>query len=257
MKIAVSGKGGSGKTTLAGNLARAFRRRGHPVLAVDADPNPNLATTLGMTNPEALQFLSHALVEEIKMPGGQNVERLKVKGEALLDEFGTRGPEGSWLVTVGTVDHAGTGCNCSFHSIVRGLLTDLSDQAGWVSVTDMEAGLEHLKRGTLRSVDALLIVIEPYYRSLQTGARVQALAHELGIPNVFAVGNKARDAQDAAALREHCSRNDMALLATVPYDEVFQQADRERVSATDLAGHAPGIRAIDDLAASLEQRLAA
>jgi CO dehydrogenase maturation factor len=255
MKIAISGKGGAGKTTLAGNLARVLARRGHRVLAVDADPNPNLSAALGIAIAGGVHYLSHSLVEESQAPDGSHVERLKLKGDALLGEFGLRGPDGTWLVTVGTVEHADTGCNCSFHSIVRGLLTDLSEQPGWLSVTDMEAGLEHLKRGTLRTVDALLIVIEPYYRSLQTGARVQELAQELGITRIYAVGNKARDAQDEAALRDFAERHGLELIDIIPYDEVFLQADRERASALELLESAPGPQAIYRLAASLEQRL--
>jgi CO dehydrogenase maturation factor len=259
MKIAISGKGGSGKTTLAGNLARAFGRRGHTVVAIDADPNPNLATTLGVPNADPIHFLSHALLEESTTADGRHVERLKVKGTALLSEFGLQGPDGSWLVTVGTVEHADTGCNCSFHSLVRGLLTDLSDQSGWVSVTDMEAGLEHLKRGTVRSVDALLVLIEPYYRSLETGTRLQRLARELGVPRIYAVGNKVRDSADASALSEYCRRHELELIAAIPYDEVFQAADRGHVSASDLArepGASPGLAAIGELAYALERRLA-
>ncbi len=256
MKIAISGKGGAGKTTLSGNLARAFARRGRAVLAVDADPNPNLAATLGLAESARPRFLSESLVQETLQPDGTRAERLILRPEALLEQYGARGPEGVQLLTIGTVEHAGTGCNCSFHSVVRGVFGELDEQPDWVTITDMEAGLEHLKRGTVRTADALLIVVEPYYRSLETGARVQQLASELGLPRIFAVANKVRDAADAQALDDYCQRHGLEVIATVPHDDTFLEADRQRVAAIDYRADSPGVRAISALAEKLEARLA-
>lgn len=255
MKIAISGKGGSGKTTLAGSLARAFAQRGRQVLAVDADPNPNFAAVLGLADGDRIRYLSHSLVQEMIAPDGTSVERLALPAEALLEQYAAPGPDGVRLLTIGTVEHAGTGCNCSFHSVVRGLFTELDSQPGWVSLTDMEAGLEHLKRGTVRRVDALLVVIEPYYRSLETGSRVQQLAKELGVPRVYAVANKVRDNADMEALTDYCGRHGLDLITAVPYDETFPDADRRRVSAMDYRPDAPGVAAIRSLAEILESHL--
>ena len=258
MKLAVSGKGGSGKTTLVGSLSRALAQRGHQVLTIDADPNPNLAATLGLSPTLPPRFLSESLVQEIATPAGERQERLTLRPEALLEQYGVAAPDGVRLLTVGTVEQAGTGCNCSFHSVVRGVLGELSDRPDWVSLTDMEAGLEHLKRGTVQQADALLIILEPYFRSLETGARVQQLARELGVPSVFAIGNKVRAGTgDLDALTEYCRRHELDWLAWVPYDDAFMEADRQRRSALDLRPDSPGVKAIHALAEKLKARLMA
>jgi len=120
---------------------------------------------------------------------------------------------------------------CRTHATVRSLLKELVAGSRRLTVTDMEAGLEHFSRGTTRHADAMLVVVEPYYKSLETAARIDALAKELGVQNVYAVANKVRDSVDEKAVKEFCERREMTLISVVPYDEAIIEADR--------AGRAP------------------
>ena len=182
MKIAFVGKGGSGKTTLAGTLARVLARRRQTVLAIDGDPNPNLALTLGMSRSDADQIraIPSSLVESVTTPAGQSSLRMTMDRSRVLGEYAAKAPDGIQLIVMGKPadGSAGSGCMCASHRAVRGLIAEMSD-AGEHTVTDMEAGLEHLKRGTARNVEAMLIVAEPYYRSLEAASRTFSLANEL------------------------------------------------------------------------------
>lgn len=115
-------------------------------------------------------------------------------------------------------------------------------------VVDMEAGVEHLSRGTVRHVDRLLVVIEPYFRSLETGARTVELGNELGIPRVEVVANKVRDEADRAALREFCEARGLDVVAEVPYDDALREAERAGAAPIDFDPDMPAIRAIRPLA---------
>src|SRR5262245_35439596 len=121
-----------------------------------------------------------------------------------------------------------------------------------VALLDMEAGLEHLSRGTVRHVDTVLAVLEPYYRSLETGARVVELARELGIPRVLTVANKVRDAADREALEEFSRARQLTLLAVVPHDPAVLEAERAGQTLLDQAPSAPAVQAIAALADALE-----
>lgn len=137
---------------------------------------------------------------------------------------------------------------CRAHATVRGLLGALVAGAEDVAVVDMEAGLEHLSRGTARHADCVLAVLEPYYRSLETGARVADLARELGVKRVHAVANKVRGEEDRRALEDFCRARGLALLGAVPHDEAVLTADREGKALLDHAPQSPAVRACEDLA---------
>lgn len=118
----------------------------------------------------------------------------------------------------------------------------------------MEASIEHLTRGTVRTADVLLLVGEPYYRSLETLGRMAPLAHELGIPLVLGVANKVRSERDEAAIREYAARRGIELVGVVPFDEHVTEADREGRALIDHAPNAPAVRAVGELADALERR---
>ena len=251
MKIATVGKGGSGKTTIAGTLARLLGRSTGKVLAIDGDTNPNLALVLGLSPAEAdaITYTRAQVMRSVETgDGGRRLEL--ALGEAELQErFVTKAPDGVELIVMGQPEHgsAGQGCMCASHRAVRGLIAELSG-FGEHTVTDMEAGLEHLRRGTARNVDLMLIVVEPYYRSLEAGARTAELARELAIPHIYAVANKVRGADDAAAIEAFCARHGLELLGQVPLDETFVAAERAGKAPIDHAPDSPGIEAIRELA---------
>ena len=256
MKIALVGKGGSGKTTLAGTLARILARRPNRILAIDGDPNPNLALTLGIGRDEAnrIRSIPASLVESVTAPTGQSTLRLTLERNQVLAEYAAPAPDGVQLIVMGKPadGSAGSGCMCASHRAVRGLIAEMTG-AGDHTVTDMEAGLEHLKRGTARNVEAMLIVAEPYYRSLEAASRTFSLANELEIPHVYAVANKVRSADDRQAIEDYCAQHAMPVIAVVPYEEQFVAAEHAGQAPADFAVGSPGLRAIEALADRIEE----
>ncbi len=256
MRVAIAGKGGSGKTTISGTVARLLSRRGRRVVAIDGDTNPNLAEKLGVQsngNPEIVALPSDLLVRR-EDPEGNAFTELGVPVEEVIARYGISAPDGVQLLVMGQVEHAGKGCKCRAHAIARNVIGELlafSNGQGDV-VVDMEAGLEHLSRGTTKHVDVLLAVAEPYYRSLETARRACELATELGIGRVAVVANKVRDEQEAEAIRSYLERHGLPLAAEVPFDEAVMEADRAASGLLDVAGgDAPAVRALDRLADSL------
>jgi len=142
---------------------------------------------------------------------------------------------------------------CGAHAAVRSLVKEMVDQYDRPTVIDMEAGLEHLSRGTTRNVDCLLAVIEPYFKSMETGARVNELAKELGIKQVFGVANKVRRAEDERAMREFCGRRNVELFGFIPYDDTLMEAERAGVAPLDYDRTGLAVQAIDELAKKLLQ----
>jgi CO dehydrogenase maturation factor len=236
VKIAVTGKGGVGKSTVVGMLARALADDGWKVLAIDADPDANLASAIGVP-PEKL-----ALVKPISkmtemarertgaVSGGGTHFILNPKVDDIPDEFCVE-HAGVKMLLMGTVDHAGTGCVCPEHALVRTLLRHILTRRKECVLLDMEAGIEHFGRGTIEAVDLLIIVVEPGARSFQTAAQIEQLAGELGIKNICYVANKVASDQDRAFIADRAQHCD--LLATMPFDASVQAADQAGVSFYD------------------------
>ena len=197
LKIAVAGKGGVGKTTVSGVLARSMARQGSKVLAIDADPAMNLWLSLGLPKDALTNIIplseNDDLIEERTgvRPGSiGGVFSLTPKVNDLAERYGIRGPEGVMLLVLGTVKSAGGGCMCPANALLKALLRHLLLDRRDVVVLDMEAGLEHLGRGVVKGVDTLLAVVEPSYRAIETAARVKKLAQDLGVKRIYAVGNR-------------------------------------------------------------------
>jgi CO dehydrogenase maturation factor len=248
MRIALAGKGGAGKTTIAATLARVEARRGGRVLAVDGDSNPNLAAALGIQAGlvGAPGSLSASLVSR-RLHG----PALTIPVDELMDRHAVLGPDGVRLLLMGMPAHADEGCLCAAHATVSALLGDLADRPDILTVVDMEASPEHLSRGTTRHADVLLLVAEPYYRSLETIRRLAGLAAELSIPRVAVVANKVRSAAEAQAVAEFCTRHQFERLAEVAWSDEVVEADRAGVPLLDATPGGVTVTAISRLAAQL------
>lgn len=247
MRLAVAGKGGAGKTTLSATLARLAARAGRSVVAIDADANPNLAAALGM-GPQAAAALG---------PVPASLVSRRIGGPGLLepvadvlDRYALAAPDGVRLLGMGSPAHADEGCLCSAHAVVSSLLEDLGAE-GRVVVVDMEASPEHLSRGTVRHVDVVALVAEPYYRSLETVRRMAALVDELAVQRLVVVANKVRSASDAQAIAEFCLRHELELAGTLPWSDDVLAADRERVPVVEWPATAPVVAAVAGVAAAL------
>lgn len=245
MRVALAGKGGAGKTTLAATLARLSARDGHRVLCIDADANPNLAVALGFDEGTEAPVLPASIVSR-RLDGPALVDDV----DAVLDEHAITGPDGIQLTAMGMPRHAEEGCLCNAHAVVRAALADLGRE-GRHTFLDLEASPEHFSRGTARYVDTMVLVAEPYYRSLETVRRMAALAAELPIARLAVVANKVRDDQDRAAITEFCGRHALELLGVVPFDAGVLDADRDREPAIDHDPRGPAVTALAAIHASL------
>jgi len=247
VRLAIAGKGGAGKTTISATIARLAAQAGRSVVAIDADANPNLAPALGVSSASAaaLSAVPPAMVSR-RIGGTGLTEPI----EDVLRRYAVQAPDGVQLLAMGSPAHADEGCLCSAHAVVSSLLEDLGG-AGRLVVVDMEASPEHLSRGTVRHADALVLVAEPYYRSLETVRRMGALVAELPVRRVAVVANKVRSSQDEQAIREFCVRHQFALAGVLPWSDEVVAADRARVPVVDWAPAREVVEAVKAVAAAL------
>jgi CO dehydrogenase maturation factor len=227
MKIAISGKGGVGKTTLAAMLINYFRDQGKKVLAVDADPDANLALALGVSDPESIVPLSQMrdmVAERTESEPGKmgGFFKLNPKVDDIPEKY-ARQLDGIKLIVMGGVKKGGSGCICPESVLLRTLVTHMVLLRDEVVVMDMEAGIEHLGRATAKGVDWLIVVVEPGRRSVETALHVRQLAGDLGLRQVGVVGNKIRGESDEAFLRKNLP--DLPFLGFIPFDERIIEAD--------------------------------
>ena len=254
LRIAVAGKGGAGKTTVSATLSRVLARRGHPVLVIDGDSNPNVAVALGIDPAAAgaIPPLPLGLVSR-RLDG----PALKDPVSSVVERFGARGPDGVSVVHMAMPAHADEGCLCSAHATVSGILADTGRTRDSVTILDLEASPENFSRGTTRHVDALLFVVEPYYRSLETARRMGVLAAELPIPRVWVVANKLRSPGDVEAIAEFFGNHDLHVAAHVPWGDAVLDADKEGVPLLDYDADGPVVAAVSQLADRLLEPITA
>jgi CO dehydrogenase maturation factor len=251
MKIAISGKGGVGKSTLAAALALLWARRGRRVLAVDADPDANLASALGMPRAERSRIVpisrQVALIEErtgAKVSQFGQVFRMNPEVADIADAYAWR-HQGVALLVLGGVTRGGGGCACPENVLLKALVSELVLRREEVLILDMEAGIEHLGRGTTRAVDRMIIVVEPGQRSLDTARQIRALAGEIGVRRFGMVANKIATPADESFVRE--AFDPAELLGVIPLLDELRSADRDGRSVLDASG--------PDLTARFEQIL--
>ncbi|NTW71575.1 MAG: AAA family ATPase [Eubacteriaceae bacterium] len=235
MKIAITGKGGVGKSTISAALCRSFAEKGYNVLAVDADPDANLALALGMPAKEASEIIPISelkdLVEErtgAKIGTFGTTFKMNPKVDDIPERY-AREFDGIKVLVMGSVDIGGSGCVCAEHVLLKRLMSHLILKEKDVVIMDMEAGIEHLGRGTASAVDAFIAVVEPGERSVQTFDRVQKLSADLGVNNVMVIGNKITDKDDEQFIINHVGED--KCIGFIYYDKKISISDRENTSS--------------------------
>ncbi len=260
MKIAVSGKGGVGKTTLSAFLVKWFATQGNSVLAIDADPDANLGNGLGLEN--AGDIVPIAKMKELvaerteSMPGSfGGYFKLNPKVDDLPEKLAVPSGDKIRLMVMGGVKKGGMGCVCPESVLLKNLVQHLVLRRDEVVVMDMEAGIEHLGRGTSQAVDCLIVVVEPGRRSIETALKIKELAGDIGLSRIALVGNKIRGARDREFLTS--SLPGYRFLGFVPYDEQIIEADLRGGFPEDMAAETrAGLAEIARNVAALSQQQA-
>jgi len=243
LKLAVTGKGGVGKTTLTALLAQTWADAGRQVLAVDADPSPCLSGALGFPAELRAQLRPiaemDALIEERTgaKPGTTGgFFTLNPRVDDIPERFSVV-HRGVRLLEMGSVDIGGSGCICPESAMLKTLFTHLLFRKEDVLLLDMYAGVEHLGRATVDFVDAMLVIVEPTRRSLGTASQIHKLAQDIGLTRLYLVGNKVRNDDELRFLQEQAE--EMPLLGHLPADLKVQEADRLGIPVYD---HVPSLR---------------
>ncbi len=251
MKIAVAGKGGVGKTTLSATFSRLYRDEGRNVLAIDADSSPNLAVVLGIPVQDIIPLSEQKeLIEErtkTELGGFGKIFKFNPKVDDIAQKYAVE-HDNIKLLVMGTVKMGESGCACPANVLVKNLLTHLLLTEKDVVICDMEAGVEHLGRGTAKAVNAMIIVVEPGRRSVNTANHIHKLAKDLKIENVFVVGNKVKNEREKKFIEELVT---MDVLGHIQYDE--------RIIEADMKGEPPSyeelIEQVKEIKENLEQKV--
>jgi len=250
MKVAVSGKGGVGKTLIAAGLARGLADRGLKTIAIDADSSPNLALTLGLSAEESRKILpiseNKELVDSKTSTGYSGVYKLSFTVDDIIAEYSTATPFGVNLIVMGTVKAMESGCMCAPNAVIRALLRHLIVDRNEAVVLDFEAGVEHIGRGTARQVDALLIVADSNLKSLEIAKHIHDLASNAGMQNLYLVGNRIMNETQEEAVTRFAEKNGLSILTFIPFDSKVIEADT--LGETPLKNkEISAVRAIDNI----------
>lgn len=238
MKIALTGKGGVGKSTISGLIARILRDMGNRVVAIDADPDMNLASILGI--PETVKItpiieLKELIAERTGTKVGEPAPFFKMnpKVDDIPDQFSVN-YEGIKLLTMGTTTKGGGGCACPENAFLKTLLSHLVLARDEAVVLDMEAGIEHLGRGTALGVEWMIVVVEPSVMSMDTAKRIRKLSGDIGIKHLTIVGNKIRDEVDRNFIESHADGVEIA--GFIDYTDDIRKINLGELSALSITG---------------------
>lgn len=230
MKIAIAGKGGSGKTTLGGTLARVFAEKGYSVIAVDSDPSMNLHTSLGLENPTPVSQLKQLINERAVI--GEGIYSLNPKVDDIPERYAARRGRLRLLV-MGTVERGGRGCICPESTFLRALLRHLVLSREEVLILDTEAGFEHLGRKVAESFDLMLVVVEPSMKAVETARHIIKLARDIGIKKLYAIANKIASGEQRELLEREL---EVEILEHIPFDTKVMEADMKNVPLAEQEG---------------------
>ncbi|MCL1965784.1 MAG: AAA family ATPase [Candidatus Bathyarchaeota archaeon] len=229
MKVAVSGKGGVGKTLLAGGLAYGFAVRNFKTIAIDADSSPNLALTLGLSAEVArgIKPISDdaELIDSKTNSGYSGVYNLNFRVDDIVRNYAVPTPLGANLIVMGTVRSMGAGCMCAPTAVIRALLRYLVVETNEAVVLDLEAGVEHIGRGTARQVDVLLIVADSNFKSLEIAKHIYDLASEAGMKRLYLVGSRVMNDEQRAVIEGFADKHGLPVLDFIPFDAKITEFD--------------------------------
>jgi len=228
MKIAIAGKGGAGKTLVAGSLAFLLARAGYTTLAIDADSAPNLGFLLGLSQEVAAGIVPVSKNEDLIAAktgtGYPGVYTLNFSIDDVVTKYSVPTPAGVHLLVMGTVVSMGAGCTCPANSVIRALLRHLIIERDEAVVLDMEAGVEHLGRGTAESVDVMLVISDANRQSLAIAGTIARMAQDAGIPRIALAGNRIADAGQERGIRDFAAAQNLEVIGMIPFNQMVVRA---------------------------------
>ncbi len=255
----MSGKGGVGKTLVAGTLARLFAKDGFKVLAIDNDSAMNLSYTLGIEDEVKSKIVPISemkeMIEErtVVKGAGTGVYNINPEVSDIPDRFKITGPDDLQLLVLGGIEEPASGCLCPENALIRTLLYNLFVKRDEVIVVDFEAGLEHLGRGTAKGIDIMLVVAEPSQKSLDLSLKIIELSKKLGVINIYLIANKVIDDSQIDIINERIKAWNVPLYHSVPYDLEIGKADLEGISPIDFNPNSKAINSVKSLYSKLKK----
>lgn len=245
MKIVVSGKGGVGKTTLSGTLAKLFSDKGYKVIAVDSDPAMNLHTSMGMENPPPIFEFKDLIKERTVISNG--VYNLNPKVEDIPDLYSSQ--KGNIkLIVMGTIEKGGEGCICPENAFLKALLRHMILKRNEFLILDTEAGLEHLGRNTAEKFDLMLVLIEPSNKAIETANRIYNLSKEIGIKEIYGIGNKVSSKEQEDFISSHTK---FKVMAFIPFDDIVTEADMRNLPLVEHDANSKALKAMEKISDEL------
>ncbi len=261
MKIAIAGKGGTGKTLIAGTLARLFAQDGYKVLAIDNDSSMNLSYSIGIDEYIRQKIVPiKEMLDLIEQRTGQRpgtasggIYNINPKVSDIPDKYKIYGPDGVQLLVVGSIEEPATGCLCPENVLIRTLLYNLFVQRDEAIIVDFEAGLEHLGRGTGKGIEIMLIATEPSIKSIELTKHILKLSKGLGVKNNLIVLNKIKDEAELEIINKKLKEIGLNSFHVIPFDPEIGKADLEGVAPLDFNPNSKAVQSIRDLFGKLKE----